>query len=147
MNNQVLLSIKGLQFDLEENGEEIESIVAGIYEKRDDQHVIIYDELLEGYEQSTQNQICFKNGYLALEKSGYLQMNMIFDEKTKTMTNYETPYGDILIGVQAKKISVLEQEKRIMVEADYALEMNYEHLADYHLVIDIRSKEEGIQLT
>ena len=63
------------------------------------------------------------------------------------MTNYETPYGDILIGVQAKKISVLEQEKRITVEADYALEMNYEHLADYHLVIDIRSKEEGIQLT
>ena len=45
------------------------------------------------------------------------------------MTNYSTPYGDILIGIDAKKVDYKEEENRIVVDVDYALEGDYEHFA------------------
>ena len=35
---------------------------------------------------------------------------------------------------------------KVNVEVDYSLEMNYEHLAECKITVDIRSKEEGITL-
>ena len=55
---------------------------------------------------------------------------MVFEENKKNMTNYLTPYGGILIGLDTSKVSFTESEKEIRVNVDYALEVNYEYLAD-----------------
>ena len=34
-----------------------------------------------------------------------------------------------------------EEEKRIVVNVDYAMDVNYEHLADCKIKIDIRAKD------
>ena len=81
MTKEVMVSIKGLQFDQSADSEEIETIQWGQYYK-------------------------------------------------KNMTNYLTPYGGILIGLDTSKVSFTESEKEIRVNVDYALEVNYEYLAD-----------------
>ena len=72
---------------------------------------------------------------------------MVFEENKKNMTNYLTPYGSILIGLDTGKVTYTESEKEIRVNVDYALEVNYEYLADCKIEMHIRPKENrGISL-
>ena len=68
-------------------------------------------------------------------------MHMIFEEKKKNVTDYKTPFGSILIGIDTRQICVEENEHQIHVNVDYALEINYEHLADCQISMDVRAKE------
>lgn len=70
-----------------------------------------------------------------------MNVHMIFEENKKNMANYSTPYGDILIGIDAKSVNYKEEENRIVVDVDYSLEVNYEHFADCSIKVDIRSKD------
>ena len=56
------------------------------------------------------------------------------------MANYSTPYGDILIGIEARSIRLREEEECITADVDYVLEVNYEHFADCRIRVDVRSK-------
>ncbi|MBQ8232197.1 MAG: DUF1934 domain-containing protein [Lachnospiraceae bacterium] len=144
MTKDVLLAIKGLQFDGSEEDTEIETVTAAEYYMRNNSHYVIYEEAFEGFEGTTKNVIKFKNNSLDLTKKGLVNVHMIFEENKKNMTNYSTPYGDILIGIDARKIRMKEEEAKIYVDVEYALEINYEHLADCHISIGIQAKGESV---
>ncbi len=84
--------------------------------------------------------IKFKENSLDLTKKGLINVHMIFEENKKNMTNYATPYGNILIGIDARSVKMKEQEGHIEVDVDYALEINYEHFADCKIKMDIRAR-------
>ena len=64
---------------------------------------------------------------------------MVFEENKKNLTGYGTPFGQILMGIATKKIELTQQEDRITVEVDYALDANDAFVSDCHMVIEIRS--------
>lgn len=66
---------------------------------------------------------------------------MLFEKDKKNMSYYYTPFGSLLIGIEAKKIGIEEQEHNIDVAVSYALEINYEHLADCEIKLNIKSKD------
>ena len=148
MTKEVLLSLRGLQFDAASaDGDKIETITPAEYYKRNDSHYIIFDEAMEGFAESTKNIMKFKNNSLDLTKKGLVNVHMTFEENKKNMTNYSTPYGDILIGIDARSIRLQEEEERIVVDVDYALEINYEHFADCKIKVDVRPQgKEGFVL-
>ena len=76
-----------------------------------------------------------------LNKKGPINVTMDFLENKKTLTDYRTPFGSIVIGLEATNVTFKEEEKRIVVNVDYAMDVNYEHLADCKIKIDIRSKD------
>lgn len=144
MKKDVLLSLRGLQFDTSSaDGDKIETITPAEYYKKNNSHYIIFDEVMEGFSESTKNIIKFKESSLDLTKRGLVNVHMSFEENKKNMTSYSTPYGEILIGIDAKSIRLKEESERIIVDVDYALEVNYEHFADCRIKMDIRSKESG----
>lgn len=143
MTKDVLVSIRGLQFEGEIDSDKIETITKGEYYKKNDGHYIIYDEATEGFEQTTKSIIHIKGHELNITKRGLVNVHMIFEENKKNMTNYSTPYGDILIGIDARKVALTESEERMIVDVDYSLEVNYEHFADCNIKMDIRPKEAG----
>ena len=143
MTKEVMVSIKGLQFDQSADSEEIETIQWGQYYKKNGTHYVIYDELMEGGEEPTKNIIKFRERELNLTKRGLVNVYMVFEENKKNMTNYLTPYGGILIGLDTSKVSFTESEKEIRVNVDYALEVNYEYLADCKIEMYIRPKDNG----
>lgn len=49
-------------------------------------------------------------------------------------------YGNLLIGIDATKVQVEETEHNLSVKVDYALEVNYEHMADCKITMNIQSK-------
>ena len=143
MTKEVMVSIKGLQFDQSADSEEIEAIQWGQYYKKNGTHYVIYDELMEGCEEPTKNIIKFRERELNLTKRGLVNVYIVFEENKKNMTNYLTPYGGILIGLDTSKVSFTESEKEIRVNVDYALEVNYEYLADCKIEMYIRPKDNG----
>lgn len=142
MTKEVLLTLQGLQFDQrEEDSDKIETVTVGDYFKKNDRHYVVYEELTEGFEQPTKNRLKFSDHMVELTRNGLVNVHMIFQENKKNMSNYNTPFGQILVGIDTKRINIEENEDNIVVDVDYALDINYEFLSDCHIRIDIRSKE------
>lgn len=141
MTKDVLISLRGLQFDQSDSDvEKIETIMPGNYYEKNGSHYVLYDEIMEGIPEPVKNRIKFSEHALELTRNGAVNVHMIFEENRKNMTSYNTPYGNILIGIDTRKIHIAQESDRIVVDVDYALDVNYEYLADCQIVLDIRSK-------
>lgn len=143
MTKEVLVKISGLQFAGEMENEPVEVITTGDYYKRNGKHYILYDEIMEGFPEPTKNIIKLDEDMLDITKKGTTNVHMMFEKNRKNVTYYYTPYGSLLIGIDAKKVEVQEGEHNIDVKVDYALEVNYEHLADCSITMNITSKDGG----
>ncbi len=141
MTKDVLISLRGLQFDQSDSDvEKIETIMPGSYYEKNGSHYVLYDEIMEGFSEPVKNRIKFGEHALELTRSGAVNVHMIFEENRKNMTSYNTPYGNILIGIDTRKIHITQESDRIVVDVDYALDVNYEYLTDCQIVLDIKSK-------
>lgn len=148
MTKEVMLTIRGMQFDQGPDSDEIETVQWGQYYKKNDTHYVVYEELMEGFDQPVKNIIKFKNHEMDLTKRGLVNVYMVFEEKKKNMTNYLTPYGGILIGLDTARVAFTEEEEEINVQVDYVLEVNYEYLADCKIEMKIQpSGEAGAALS
>lgn len=142
MTKEVILTLQGLQFDQrEEDADKIEMVTVGDYFKKNDRHYVVYEEITEGFEQPTKNRLKFSDHMVELTRNGLVNVHMVFQENKKNMSNYNTPFGQILVGIDTKRVCIEEKEDNIVVNVDYALDINYEFLSDCHIKIDIRSKE------
>lgn len=143
MTKDILLKIKGLQFLEGDQEEQLEVITAARYFERNGKHYIKYDEVLEGFDGTVKNLIKLNDSSLEISKQGLANVHMVFEETKKNMTYYDTPYGNLLVGISATDIAVNTSEDQIDVKVDYALEVNYEHLADCTISMNIQSKSKG----
>ena len=136
-----MISIRGIQFDNGQDGEKIESIQKGEYYFKNNTHYIMFEEIIEGMDEPVKSMIKFKEGEMHLNKKGPINVTMDFLEDQKTLTDYRTPFGSLVIGLEAKKVNFEEEEKRILLNVDYTLEVNYEPLANCKIRVDIRSMD------
>lgn len=147
MEKEVLIALKGLQFALDEEGANaLETITPAEYYKRNDSHYVIFEELMEGFTDTTKNVIKFRDSQLEVTKKGLVNVHMVFEENRKNMTSYATPFGNILIGIDTDEVEIREDEDRIQVNVAYTLEANYEHMADCKIEMSIRPRQEGLEL-
>ncbi|MBD5454897.1 MAG: DUF1934 domain-containing protein [Lachnospiraceae bacterium] len=147
MEKKVLLALKGLQFAMgDEGAQALETITPAEYYKKNDGHYVVYDEVTEGFNDITKNIIKFKDSHMEVTKRGLINVHMVFEENKKNMTNYATPFGNILIGIDTDEVEIEETEDRISVNVAYALEANYEHMADCKIEMNIRPRAEGLKL-
>lgn len=141
MTKDVLVKISGLQFAGEEDSDSIEVITSGTYYKKNGKHYVLYEEVMEGSAEVTRNRIKIGENSMEVTKKGPAAVHMVFEKNKKNVSYYYTPYGNLLIGIDAKEISVDETDLDINVKVAYGLEINYEYMADCHIAIDVKSKE------
>ena len=141
MTKDVMISVSGIQFGPDVDGEKVEVITKGNYYKKRTKHYLLYDEITEGIDGVTKNTVKFDDKAFQLTKSGVTNVNMLFEENKRNITNYITPFGSITIGIDAHNIEVTETEEQIRIRIDYALDVNYEHLADCEIRMDISAKD------
>ena len=143
MTKEVLVTIRGMQFTKQEEGdlEPIEVIMAGDYYRKNNKHYVIYDEVIEGFDGTTRNIIKLQEDCVDIIKKGVANVHMTFEKNKKNVTCYDTPYGSLMLGINAKNIDIHEEEDDIQVKVEYALELNYEHLANCNIRMAIQSKE------
>lgn len=139
MTKDVLVTISGLQF-MEEDSDSVELITSGSYYKRNGKHYVLYDEVQEGFEGVTKNTVKIAQDMMDITKKGVTNVHMMFEKNKKNLSYYYTPFGSLLVGIDAKKVDVTESEDNIDIKVKYNLEMNYEHLAECEISMNIRSK-------
>lgn len=143
MTKEVLVTISGLQFAEDMAQEPMEVITSGDYYKKNGKHYIVYDEVMEGFEEKTKNIVKIGDGYMDITKRGVANVHMMFEKNKKNLTYYYTPYGSLLIGIEATKVDVEETENDLHITVEYALEINYEHMADCKIKMNVKSKTAG----
>ncbi len=146
MTCEVMAAIRGLQFLEEEDGEQIEVITPAEYYLRNGVHYLIYEEVDEDNGARTKNMLKYKDHLLELTKKGAINVHMIFEEHKKNITSYGTPFGNIMIGIDTSRVSMVEQENKISIQAEYSMDVNYERLADCRIQVEICPREEGSKL-
>ncbi|MDE5823272.1 MAG: DUF1934 domain-containing protein, partial [Lachnospiraceae bacterium] len=95
MTKDVLVSIKGLQYadnDVrasadDEEIDNIETICFGEYYYRNDGHFILYEELADGFPEPIKNIIKLRDKEFTISKKGPLNVQMVFSEGKKTLTD------------------------------------------------------------
>ena len=55
------------------------------------------------------------------------------------MTAYETPFGNLYLGIFARDIDIKHTEDEIKVHIEYSMELNYEMISDCAVDIEISS--------
>ncbi|MDO4343405.1 MAG: DUF1934 domain-containing protein [Eubacteriales bacterium] len=143
MTEEVLVSVKGMQVLAQDMEEEVEVVTNGSYLCKNGKHYICYEEVMEGMDGTIQNLIKVDECGMEVTKKGLTNVHMIFEKDKKNLTYYETPFGNLLVGISATNIDVKNSEKNIDVTVNYALDVNYEHLADCTINMNIKSKDGG----
>ncbi len=139
MTKDVLIAIKGLQFEEAEDAEEIEVIQRGQYFQRNGSHFLVYEEPVEGTTDTILNRIKLKEDEVLVTKKGAVNTMLSFRKNEKNMTNYATPFGNLVMGIHTHQINLDQQEDKLLVHVDYALDVNYEFLADCKITITATS--------
>ena len=146
MTKEVLISISGLQMavnDMEnDDNEPIETLSAGTYYFKDGKHYVFFEEVAEGVPGVTKTQIRL-HGKETLEvmKKGVSNMHMVFEKGKTNRCFYKTPFGELNLGITTGQIFVEEREDNINVRVEYALDVNYDPLADCVIRINIKPKD------
>ena len=146
MTKEVLLTISGLHYDTypgedEQNEDEaIEVITPATYYQKNGKHYVVYDEVVEGMPGTIRNMIRIsEDGCLEISKSGLSNTRMVFEKDRIHMTPYETPYGELMVGVYTTMMQVDVEEQNINVNVRYALDINSEKVANCNIRMNIRA--------
>lgn len=141
MTKDVIVKISGLQFAGEEDNDSIEVVTFGTYYKKNNKHYVLYDEVMEGTTEITKNVIKISEDSMEVTRKGSASVHMVFEKDKKNVSYYHTPFGNLLIGIDAKRIQIEESDLDINVKVKYGLEINYEYVAECHITVDVKSKE------
>lgn len=150
MTKDVLVSISGKHVDImndpvegyEVGDDAVEVVTPANYYCRNGKHYIIYDEVVEGISGTIRNKIKITgNDSVEIMKSGLSSSHMVFEKNKKNLTYYRTPYGQMLVGVNTKKMEISVGEDNINVLVDYELDVNHEPMADCKIKMNIMSKD------
>ena len=141
MNREVELVLSGLHASgPDQEGDAVETAQPAQYFKRNDSHYLLYEEQLEGLDVPCKSRIKFREHLLELTRQGASEVHMIFEENQRHMIPYNTPYGQLLLGIETGRVLVEEQEHQIHVTVEYTLDHEGEFLSESCLKIHIREK-------
>ena len=138
MTKDVLVTISGVH-TMDREDSDVEMIVRGDYYQKNGKHYILYEEVLEGMEERVKNVIKISPFSMDIIKNGAASSHMLFEKNKKNLSCYSTPVGNLVIGIQANHFSLEEQENSIKVNVDYSLDINYEHMSDCRICVDVQS--------
>lgn len=146
MTKEVLISISGLHMGVNEmeseESEPIEVLSPGNYYCKNGKHYLFFEEAVEGFREVIKSQIRWQGSeILEVSKKGLTNMNMIFEKNKKNHCFYQTPYGQLNLGIYTTDIMVDETEDNIDICAEYAMDVNHEPIAECTIRINVKPRE------
>lgn len=142
MTKNVIISLTGLQYAMEEEEAPIEVINFGQYYKKGNKHYLLYEETDENGK-ATKCRIKVSEKELELLKRDRLNTRLLFLPGEEYLANYETPYGSLLIGVNTHSMEFYEEEEFLKTTLKYGLEINGEKTGECTLVLKVQSCEQS----
>ena len=142
MTKNVKVRVQGTQY-LEGNKSEKDVTVTespGTYYLRDGAHFILYDEEADSGV-IVKNMVRFNDATFEITKKGPITSKLVFEPGKKNISDYKTPYGNFLIGVNTQFLQHSVTEEKISISIAYTMEMDGAPVA--RNLIDITVKPDG----
>ena len=133
MTKDVLIKISGLQA-MDGESDDVEIITAGDYFQKNGKHYIIFEGTIRNVIKVTPRK-------MDVLKSGVATAHMVFEQDQKALTRYVTPMGEMVVGFSTNRIQLEENENSLKISVDYSLDINYDHISDCSIVLDVCSRE------
>ena len=140
MKKNVVITVRGLQRQTED--EPVEVISAGTYLRKEDTHYLSYEEADEDGK-ITKNRIKITPDSIEMTKQGGIATQMVFVRGQKHFACYETPFGELTLGMTTKHIKVTEENNQLLVALRYDLEVNGAHMSECELDIEVKECTAG----
>lgn len=138
MTKDVLVTVSGVQFDIED--EAIELVTDGTYYLKNGKHYILFEEQSESNGPVTKNMVKFNENSFEMTKKGGSNSYLLFDKQRKTSTLYHTPAGPMQIDVVTRNFSVTETEKELVVKINYTLDINYNFISECEVNFKVQAR-------
>lgn len=138
MTKDVLVTVRGLQMT-PDGDDTIEVTTSGKYYERDGKRYIFYDEIGDDTQVVVRNSIQIGEHQVEVRKRGVVSAQMNFEENNKLISIYETPYGQMELGIFTKSIHLEEDPDQFRLKLDYLLEINNQHVSDSEILVQVQS--------
>ena len=139
MTKDVLLSIKGLYTEDNEDADSIETLTPAEFYIKEDVYYLFFDEIMDDTTGVTKSRIKYSDKCFELTRKGEVSVHLLFEEGKKTLNTYQIPYGNLVVGLDTKRIRMNETDDEIRIVIDYAMEINYQQVSDNTIDITIKA--------
>ncbi len=119
----VWISIKGIQHADGESSA-LELSTAGQLERLSDGYSLTYEESETTGMQGITTTMTVKPSLVTLERRGKMHSLMVLEKGRRTMCNYETGYGSLMMGVYARDIRSSLTDQGGNLDLHYTLDIN-----------------------
>lgn len=136
--NEAMISIKGMQFF---DGEDdcIEFATDGCYTFTEKGAELAYMESeLTGLE-GTKTVITVQDGRVTMLREGSVNSQMVFQEGKKHYFIYNTPYGNLTLGIDTHSVSSCLTEDGGELKISYTINMDSNMLGKNELIINVKA--------
>jgi len=138
MIKEVKIKIRGQQWGEDMDPATVVTEENGEYYYKNRSHYLLYEEYMEESSKPSKTRIKWNENKLELVRQGLVDTHMIFEEKKTHMTDYVTPYGRLILGINTGKLTVEETEEEISILVEYQLELEGEKLSGHKLEMWIK---------
>ena len=129
MTKAVLVTVRGLQMT-PDGDDTIEVTTTGKYYEKDGKRYLFYDEIGDDTNLIVKNSIQITEEHVSVSKKGLINAQMNFEKENKLVSVYETPYGQMEMGVYTTGICLDERDDFLELKLEYLLEINNQHVSD-----------------
>ena len=141
MNDNYLITVTGTQ-TVDGESDSIEVITSGDYVRDDNGDITVtYPEFAEENPTTrTDTTVTLRGKILTIERRGEMSSRLMLEKGKRHQCLYETPMGQMLIGIYTDSIKVIASDSGCDIRASYQLDFNQHVVSNNEFHITIKSK-------
>jgi len=137
--DEFLITINGFQQTVgDTDSDNVELITTGEFEFENGLYYIDYEESEATGLDGCHTNIEIGMDYVSLQRTGAITTDMLYIEGKKTYSMYNTPFGQMMVGIYTKKLDIHMDEKGGNISIEYSLDLNDKPCGNNNLKINVR---------
>ena len=142
MNDNYLINVIGTQ-TVDGETDSIEVITSGDYTREENGNVtVVYPEFSEETPTTrTDTTVTLRGRTLTIERKGPMSSRLILEKGKRHQCLYETPMGQMFIGIYTDSIRVTASDHGADIRASYQLDFNQHAVSNNEFHITVKAKE------
>ena len=141
--NNVIISIRGQQTYQGADEESVELVTEGLLRPECGGYTLSYQESEVTGMAGTLTTFQIEKDCITLVRAGEVNSQMVFQEGRRHLSMYETPYGQLALGVNTRRMRADLNDKGGDIEIDYNIEIDHRVAGVNAFQISVREKKPG----
>lgn len=124
MEKQVLITVDSKMDDMSGRNDTMSLVTEGKLSVENDEYVLSYEESQITGLDGTTTIIRASNDSVTVIRHGSVSTMMLLEVGKTHLTDYQTQYGSVMLGITAQKVNVDMNENGGRIDVDYIVEYN-----------------------